>query len=182
MAIKLTKQQQQMIGLGVLILGGVGYSYFTFFWIPISKKIKKTSDDITAIESKIQKAQQQAGRLSFLQAELVRLNDQAVENEARLPKQKSVADILVTVSGLAEKNHIDLVSFAPGPTVNKPNFFELNYPVSVKGTYHSIGKFFASVALEQRIFNISNVNYGQPDQATGMMTVTFTLVSYQYKG
>jgi type IV pilus assembly protein PilO len=179
--IKLTKQQQQMIVAGILILGGFGYSYYTFFWAPIARKIEDTKATIEKVEAKINKAKQVSARLPRLEAELVRLNDQAVEAERRLPKKKSVPEILVTVGGLAEKNHVTLVSFTPGAIVAKQFFSELNYPISVKGSYHNIGRFLASIALEERIFNVQNVLYGEaaPD---GTMTVTFTLISYQYKG
>ena len=181
MAIKLTKQQQQMLGLGVLMLAGFGYSYVAFFWLPMSQKIKDSKAKIEVIEGKITKATQQAARLPRLREELKRLNTQAEEAELRLPKKKSVPDILTAIGGLAAKYHVDMVSFAPGPVANKQFFSELNYPMSVKGSYHNIGKFFAAVGLEERIFNIANVVYSAPD-ASGVMTVTFTLVSYQYKG
>ena len=179
--IKLTKQQQQTLAVGAVLLAAGGYAYFAFFWLPISKKIKDTQETITTVEAKILKATQQAARKDRLNAELLLLSDQAAEAEKRLPKKKSVPEILVTVSELAAKQHVELMSFSPGATANKQFFSELNYPMSVKGTFHNIGKFFAAISLEQRIFNVQNVNYPAPD-TTGEMTVTFTLVSYQYKG
>jgi len=178
--IKLNKQQQQLIVATTLMLGAFGYIYIAFFWGPISQKISDTQKQMDEVEGKISKAQQQAGRKDKLEKELLRLSDAAVEAERRLPKEKSVPDILVTVSDLAQKNHVELVSFTPGATVNKQYFIELNYPISVKGTYHNIGKFLAAVALQERIFNVLNVTYAEP--AAGVMTVTFTLLSYQYKG
>ena len=179
--IKLTKQQQQMIVAGALMFGAFGYSYFTFFWAPISRKIDETRAQIEKIEAKINKAKQVSARLPRLEQELVRLNEQAQQAERRLPRKKSVPDILVTVGKLAARHRVDLVSFTPGDMVNKQFFSELNYPISVKGSFHNIGKFLAAVALEERIFNVQNVTYSEAS-LTGDMTVTFTLVSYQYKG
>src|SRR4051812_41404112 len=116
--IKLTKQQQQIIAAGTVMTIAFGYSYVTFFWAPISAKIDDAKGKIEAVEAKIVKAQQQAARLPRLEAELVQLNEQAVEAERRLPKKKSVPDILVTVSGLATKHHVELISFAPGGASN----------------------------------------------------------------
>ncbi len=178
--IKLTKQQQQLLVATTLMLGAFGYIYVAFYWGPISQKIADTQKQMDDVEAKIEKAQQQAGRKDKLEKELLRLSDAAVEAEKRLPKNKSVPDILVTVSDLAARNHVQLVSFTPGATTNKQYFIELDYPISVKGTYHNIGKFLAAVALEERIFNVQNVSYGEP--TAGLMTVTFTLISYQYKG
>ncbi len=152
-----------------------------FFWSPTSAKIKDAKAKIEEIEAKIEKAQLQAARLPRLEQELVRLNEQAIEAERRLPKKRSVPDILVTVSELAAENHVDLMSFSPGGVSNKQFFSELNFPISVKGGFHSIGKFLAALSLEERIFNVQNVVYGEESPA-GEMMVTFTLVSYQYKG
>lgn len=179
--IKLTKQQQQMVAAGVVGLGAFGYIYMAFFWLPISKKKEETVKKIEETEAKIDKARSKAGRLHQLEAELVRLNEQAIEAEKRLPKKKSVPDILVTVTNHAERYQVQLVTFTPGKENSKQFFSELTYPIAVRGTYHNIGKFLAALALEERIFNVENVVYSEP-LADGNMQVTFTLISYQYKG
>ena len=180
--IKLTKQQQQYLVAGVVMLGAIGYCYVTFFWLPISEQIADVEKKTKEVEDKIEKAQRQAARLPRLQAELEELNKQAAESERRLPKKKSVPDILVTVSELADKYHVVLLNFTPGGQATKQFFNELSYPISVKGTFHNVGKFLAAISLEERIFNVQNVVYGDASGDMGEMTVTFTLLSYQYKG
>lgn len=180
--IKLTKDQQKYLIAGVLGLGAFGYSYFTFFWGPISQKIDQVTKDDEEVRAKIDKATKQAARLPRLQEELKQLNEEAIEAERRLPKKKSVAEILVTISELAEKYHVTLLTFTPGGQATKQFFNELSYPVTVRGTFHNVGKFMAAVALEERIFNLSNVVYSEPSGDLGEMSVSFTLLSYQYKG
>ena len=181
MAMQLSKQQQQYIGAGAvlfLVLGGV---YVKFFWLPIAQAKAEATAKIEEIEAKIVKAKQQAARLERLQAEIASLNERAAEAEKRLPKTKSVPDILLTISALAQKNRVLIQSFAPGPAKSQTYFIELAYPLSVKGSYHNIGRFLAAVSLEERIFNVKDVSYPAADGG-GEMTVTFTLLSYQYKG
>jgi type IV pilus assembly protein PilO len=181
MAIQLSKQQQQYLGAGtVLFLVGAGL-YVKLFWLPIKDKQQELSDQIAQIETKIAKAEAQASRLTRLQSELATLNQQAVEAEKRLPKDKDVPDVLVTLAKLAEKNRVAIQGFAPGPQKAQQYFTELAYPMSVKGSYHNVGRFFAAVALETRIFNIKDVVYPSSD-GSGEMIVTFTLLTYQYKG
>ncbi|OGR88266.1 MAG: hypothetical protein A3J74_01560 [Elusimicrobia bacterium RIFCSPHIGHO2_02_FULL_57_9] len=179
--LKLTKQQMQYIAAGLVILAAGGFMYINYFWLPTSQKIGEANEKIKEIEAKIEKATRQAARLPRLEAELIQLDEQAREAERRLPKKKSVPDILVTVSALADKSQVTLLRFAPGPQANKQFFIELAYPVAVRGSFHNIGRFLASVALEERIFNVQNVNYGAPNES-GELQVTFTLISYQYKG
>lgn len=181
MATNLTKQQQQTLGGGAVLFLVAAGLYVKFFWLPISDKQKELSDQIAQIETKIQKAEAQASRLKRLQDDLAALSAQAGEAEKRLPKDKDVPDILLTLSHLAERNRVSIIGFAPGPQKSQQYFIELSYPMSIRGSYHNIGRFFASVALETRIFNVKDVIYPAAG-GDGEMTVTFTLLTYQYKG
>ena len=180
-SIKLTKKQQQYAAAGAVAFVAFCFVYLKFFWLPISGKITDMNSKIEEITRKIDKAKQQAARLPALEKELISLNEQALEAEQRLPKAKSVPDILVTLSVLGQRNRVAVQNFSPGSSSSKQYFIELNYPLTVKGSFHNIGRFLASLALEQRIYNVLNVNYTEPG-GDGEMTVTMTLVSYQYKG
>jgi type IV pilus assembly protein PilO len=181
MAIQLTKQEQQYAAVGAFLAVALGFVYVKFFWLPIAQAKREASEKIEQIEAKIVKAKQQAARLKRLQDEIASLNERAVEAEKRLPKSKSVPDILLTLSALAQKNRVSIQSFTPGPMKTQQYFIELTYPLSIKGSYHNIGRFLAALALEERIFNVTNIAY-PPAGGDGEMTVTFTLLSYQYKG
>lgn len=180
--IKLSKEQTQYLVAGAVMLGAFGFIYIKFFWAPISKSIAETRAKIEETTGKIDKAKTQAARLPRIQAELVTLNEQAIEAEKRLPKSNSVPEILVTLTTLAQKYNVDIMAFSPGSKSTKEFFIELQYPISLKGSYHNIGRFLAAVSLEERIFNVSNVNFGAAAADSGVMSITFTLVSYQYKG
>lgn len=181
MAMQLSKQQQQYIGAGAVLFLVLSGLYVKFFWLPIAQAKSEASQKIEEIEGKIVKAKQQAARLERLQAEIASLNERAAEAEKRLPKTKSVPDILLAISALAQKNRVVIQSFSPGSMKAQQYFTELQYPLAVRGSYHNIGRFLAAVALEERIFNIKDINYPSAD-GSGDMTVTFTLLSYQYKG
>lgn len=181
MAMQLSKQQQQYLGAGAVLFVVFGAVYVKFFWLPIARAKAEAAEQIEQIEAKIAKAKQQAARLERLQAEIASLNERAAEAEKRLPKTKSVPDILLAISGLAQKNRVAIQSFAPGPQKSQTYFIELAYPLAVRGSYHNIGRFLAALSLEERIFNVRDINYPSADDL-GDMTVTFTLLSYQYKG
>lgn len=181
MAIQLSKQEQQYVGAGAIAALLLMGAYVKFFWLPISAAKDEARKKIAEIEAKIDKAKKQAARLERLQQELNVLNEQAVQAELRLPRSKDVPNMLLTLSGVAQKQRVSILSFSPGPVKTQQYFMELNYPVTIRGTYHNIGRFLAALALEQRIFNVQNVSYPAPD-AGGEMTVSFTLLSYQYKG
>ena len=179
MAIQLTNQQKQYVAAGAVLFLAAAAAYVKFFWLPISQRKAELEEQIAQIEVKISKAEAQASRLKRLQDELGVLNAQAIEAEKRLPKDKDVPEILITMSRLASKSGVVVQSIAPGPQKGQQYFIELSYPMSVKGSYHNIGRFLASVALETRIYNVKDVNY---PGGGGEMSVTFVLLTYQYKG
>ncbi|MBI5625292.1 MAG: type 4a pilus biogenesis protein PilO [Elusimicrobia bacterium] len=178
---KLTKQQQQMIAVGVVCVGGLGFLYVKFFWLPTSARIVAAETVIADLEKKIKTAKETAARRPQIEADLATLRTAAQEAEKRLPKTKSVPDILVTAQGLAKKHSVSLTSFSPGAQKAQQYYTELTYQLQVRGGYHSIGKFLAGLALEERLYNVSNVVYAAPDDK-GQMQVSFILTSYQYKG
>lgn len=180
MAIQLSKQQQQYLGAGAFLFVIGSIVYVKFFWLPISQKMSDLTQQIEEIDHKIAKATAQASRLQRLQADLAKLNGDEIEAERRLPKTKSVPDMLVTLSALGQQNRVDIVNFSPGPQKSQQFFLELSYPMTVRGSFHNIGRFLAAIALEERIFNVKDVIYPSAG-SDGTMTVSFTLLTYQYK-
>lgn len=181
MAIQLSKQQQQYLAAGAILGLALGFVYIRFFWLPISQAKGEAREKIAEIEAKITKAKQQAARLDRLKTELASLNQQAVEAEKRLPKSKSVPEILLSISKLAQVSRVKIQTFTPGRDKPQQYFTELAYPMSVRGSYHNVGRFLAAIALQERIYNVRDISY-PGGGADGEMIVTFTLLSYQYKG
>jgi len=179
--IKLSKEQQQYLVFAVLIIGGGGFSYIKYFWMPTSAKISETREQIVQVERKIDKAKRQAGKLNKIKKEIALLNQQAAEAEKQLPKDQDLVGVIELVTGLTEKYNFDLTNLAQTRRTPRPHFIEIGYTVGGKATYHDLGRFLAALALEERIFNVQGVSFGPPD-AAGVMVVNFELISYQYKG
>jgi len=186
MNIELTKEQQQYLVFAILVIGGGGFGYVKYFWMPTSEKIKETTEKIEKVERKIQKAQRQAGRLNKIKKQLVRLNEEAEKVEKQLPKDLDLPGVIDTVSALARKNNVKITVFGAPASSTRSHFKEISFALVVSATYHDIGRFLAAIALEERIFNARNVNFspGGGTTASGdlKLSVTFQLVSYQYKG
>lgn len=179
--IKLTKQQQQMLAFAVLFIGGGGYTYIKYFWMPTSVKIEETAEKIEGIVKRINKAKGQAGRLKRIQLEIERLNEQAEDAERRLPREQDLPSVIDTISELTRKYNIDLTSFSPGGPSPQAHFIEVPYQMVATASYHDLGRFLAALALEERIFNVRGIGYNSPE-SDGTLAITMTLISYQYKG
>lgn len=182
--IQLTKQQQQMAALGVVILGAFTYSYVRFFWAPYSKRISEDREETGKIEQKIAAAKREKEHLGVLEKELESLDYEARDAEKRLPKTRDLPTVFDAVNRLARLHHVELASFAPGGLSTKPYFIEIPYQIAITGRYHDVGRFLASVSLEERIYNLKDVVYavGGSSEDKSKLNVSFTLVAYQYKG
>jgi len=178
--IKLTAQQQQILVVAVLLLGGGGFAYVKYFWLPVSAEIKKTKEEIEVVVKKITKAKKNAGKLKKIQEELDRLNKQAEETEKGLPKDEDFPGVVDAITDLARKHNVNIKSFSTGALSPQAHFIEIGYSLSADGDYHDIGRFFAAISLEERIYHIQGVNFSSP--GTEKLSVTFKLLSYQYKG
>ncbi|TBR21491.1 hypothetical protein EPO15_10240 [bacterium] len=181
MTVKLSPDQQKYLAVAVLVLGGGGFGYIKYFWLPVSEKISETRAKIEEVEGKIAKAKNQAVRLNKIQKELEELNVAALEAEKRLPKTQDLPAVIDTVTALSRRYNLKLATFVPGGSKPQAHFIETTYMVTGSATFHELGRFLAAVALEERIYNVRGITYGAPD-TEGRMNVTFQLISYQYKG
>ena len=110
--IKLTKEQQQYLAVGLLLLGGGGFVYIKYFWLPVSEKIAETRKKIEEVEGKIasqnQRSAQQDQVGSRAQHRPLRGREAAAEGPG-LPA--------VTVTALSRRYSLklDFRGQAPGP-------------------------------------------------------------------
>jgi len=177
--IKLTKQQQQYLVLAVMVIGGGGFAYVKYFWMPTAKEISDKRVAIEKVEKSIAKAKSNAGKLKKIQKELEILNKKAEEAEKRLPKDEDFPTVVDTITALSRKYNVSLRSFSTGQSSEQAHFIQITYRLSGSAPYHDLGRFFASLALEERIYNVQNVSFSP---AQDIVNVNFELISYMYKG
>lgn len=179
--IQLTKEQQQALVLAVLFLGGGGWAFFKYFWLPVSDEIGKTRKEIQRIDGEIKTAKTASVKRKKIQEELDKLKLQAEAAEKRLPQELDMPKVIETITDLTARHNVNLLTIAPGPPSTQAYFVEVPFMLSIQATYHDLGRFFAAIALEERIYSVRAVTFGAPDTA-GIMSVAFTLISYKYKG
>ncbi len=179
---ELDKDTLGKIIAGVLFGGLFIYAYVSYFWMPYSKKISENTIKLEKLEQDISNAKQIKAQFNNLQKKLEELKIQKSEAEKKLPHDKKLPDLIKTIKKLSDKNHVKIMSFNPASTSRDQYFTKVNYSMSVKGKYHDIGRFFASVGLEERILNVEDLVISQLDASGDSCSVTFTLSAYQYGG
>jgi type IV pilus assembly protein PilO len=148
------------------------------------KLTKEQQQMVVQTDREIQNAEAQARRLPQLKAQIAELEEKAIAAEKRLPKTRNIPALLDTLSELSQQHRVEILTFSPGGEAVKNNIVELSYPMSIKGDYHSVAKFLASLALQERIFHARNLTLTPLGGDSGLYTVSgqFTLVAFQYRG
>jgi len=179
--IKLTKQQQQILVVLVLFVLGGGFAYIKYFWLPISKTKTELQAKLTEAKKQIEEAKQAQAQLRKIEAALVELEKELTLLTQRLPKERDIPGIIDKVSELTRRYGVELSRVTVGAATPQKDkgYIENNYTLSIKATYHNLGRFLASLILEERVFNVKNINFGRPD-ADGKHSLTLQLVAYQY--
>lgn len=161
----------------VVVCGGIVFAYMYYFWVPISKKIEISENEIKKIEAEIAKAKEAKAKFGNLEQQKKALEEQKNNLEKKMPKDKMMQDLMKSIKKIADKYSVKIMSISPSSTVSDTYFLRVSYNFSVIGSYHNIGRFFAELSVFERILNIENVLISQGEDSN----VTFTLISYQAK-
>lgn len=174
--IQINKETLLRIILAILIVGGVVYLYLSYFWLPISKKIAELEKKNIEMERQITSAKKTIAKYPDLQKKLSELQAQKEELKKKIPGDRNISDLFKMIKKIADKNSISIESISPGGIVNEGYYFRITYNMTVKGSYHNIGRFLGEIAVQDRILNIENLTIGGGESSVA----TFVIVSYQY--
>lgn len=180
---QLSNEQKKILGVGIVMMLALGWFYYKFFWRPWSQRIAEDRQKTLEVRIKIASAQQEAKHLEILEKEMEGLSSQTLDAEKRLPKTRDMPTVFDTMNRLAQRYKVQLGSFSAGTVNARTYFIEIAYQISITGRYHDIGRFLASIATEERIYNVRDVSYaGGGGDDPAKLNVNFTLLAYQYKG
>lgn len=183
---KLTKEQQQLFGgLAVLIIGG-GFVFWNYLLGPSLKSINEKKNQLSDLEAKVARAEQQANRLPALQSELEKLKTELSSLESQLPRAKDMPGILRILSKNAQQENVNFSSLRPLDPKKDQYFDILEFDVQVVSPLHSFIRFVSALAQEDRIFQVEQVKFS-PNSSTGdlnlgspQLNISFSLKTYAY--
>lgn len=174
---------QKIVILAVLVflIGGV------FYWkiyTPKQTEIKSLTDEKNRLEREIQQLLTMQAKLEDLQKEVLLLEEQLQELVALLPDHEQMAELIISIEGLATQTGLEVLTFDPQPEVMHEDFYgEAPVKLRIMGSYHELGKFFQKVANEQRILNIKGLQMRYvPQRKPGGNTISadFNCIAYWF--
>lgn len=147
----------------------VGYIILAVFvililFLYVQFGVRRNSAQITelktvhaAVTDSLQRAKAVAARLPEMERRLAVLTKQWEKAQQMLPTEKEMPDLLSSVTRAGEKAGARFLLFQPLATKAEQHYTEIPIQISVRSTYHSLGKFLSDLGELQRIVNVSNL-------------------------
>jgi type IV pilus assembly protein PilO len=98
--------------------------------------------------------------------------------------ENEVSNLLKQVSDNATINNVPVLSWNPGATKKRNtagmDYLEIPVDVNINGSYHNLGRFFASLTALDRIVNIQNIRLSNPviNGKEAHLNISFTAVTF----
>lgn len=177
-------QNWQKLVLLVVIIGAIVGLFYWQVYIDLKKEIDSRKERLAHLEREIQEAITMQAQLEALQREVQLLEERLQELVSLLPDHEQMAELLISVEGLATQTGLEVLTFNPQPEIVHEDFYgEAPVKLRIKGTYHELGKFFQKVANETRILNVKSLQMRaiQRRKRTGdTISADFTCIAYWF--
>ena len=162
--IKLTKEQQQYIGVGVVIFGVMIWLYWTKLMVPLNKTIVEKREALTAEKVKLEEArkfspEEYAARMNRVQAGM----DFVM---ARLPTAESRYVGITRLIRITLENGVEMTKYKPKRTTagrgesEYKGYTKNTADVEILTDYHGLGRFLSELTGEEMLYLIEDLKLG----------------------
>jgi type IV pilus assembly protein PilO len=144
----------------VVFFGVIAGALFYFgHWQLIDPKKQKIAALNTERESlilEINKGETLKARSIEFEAELKRLENQLDSLKKILPETEEIADLYSRIQQEATELGLSIITFRPGAHIPKEYYEAWPISITVRGTYHTLAKFFERLGKLYRIINVND--------------------------
>ena len=154
--------RKQKIGLLaglILLLLIIGYFYI---YLPGNDKLTKLAEEITAARSDRDRKKALSANLVKLQKELQEWDAKLKAAVAQLPDRKEIPDLLSSLSTKAREAGLDILLFRPRAENFQEFYAEIPVDIVVRGGFFNTVTFFDEVGKLNRLVNIDNIDLKNP--------------------
>ncbi len=151
-------QALKSIFLSLILICVVAYGFSTYMYKPMREKGRELDQKIVEKQRELDETKKIVDNLDIKRAEFEKVKKELEFVIKRLPSKQEMPQLLETITKMALKSNIELLSFKPQPSVSKEVYEEVPVSLYIKGTYHSIGFFLTEIGNLERIITPSNVN------------------------
>jgi type IV pilus assembly protein PilO len=162
--IKRMPLRQKVLALFVLFIL-FGFAYFSLYYQNAIMEEEKLEQSLAALQIELAQKQKLMEEKIKFEQEIARLQEQLKVAMAKLPEQKEIPGLLISMSEAEGLGGVEFQLFEPLAPVEKEFYAELPVKISLTGVYHDTATFFEKVAKLPRIVNVSDISMEKRDGA-----------------
>jgi len=182
--MKFDIQVLKPIFLSLVLLSLGTYGFFNYMYNPLREKGLKLDEEIAKKEQELKETEKIVANLDIKKAEFEKVKKELEYVIKRLPTKEEIPELLKTITELAIKSDVDLISFRPAPSLSREVYEEIPVNLFIKGRYHNVGLFLTKVGNLERIITPSTVKLSamiptEKDPSTARADLTITAFVYK---
>ncbi len=155
--IKKMPVRQKVLALFVLFIL-LGFAYYSIYYQNAMQEEERLQQNLATLQIELaQKQKLMEEKLKF-EKEIALLQEQLKVAMAKLPEQKEIPGLLISMSEAEGLGGVEFQLFEPLAPVEKEFYAELPVKISLTGVYHDTAIFFEKVAKLPRIVNVSDLS------------------------
>ena len=147
---------------------------------PEHEQLVSERSHLAQLQGQVATAQATANKLPELQRQVHAYEVQLAQSTAVLPDEKDPEDVLRNLHEVAADSQLALATFNGKPVVSKTQYAEWPIQISVDGSYHDLGRFFARIASMSRLMSISDLSIKTQSKPNTRTTVSASCVATTY--
>jgi len=155
--IKKMPVRQKVLALFVLFIL-LGFAYYSIYYQNAMQEEERLQQNLATLQIELaQKQKLMEEKLKF-EKEIAQLQEQLKVAMAKLPEQKEIPGLLISMSEAEGLGGVEFQLFEPLAPVEKEFYAELPVKISLTGVFHDTAIFFEKVAKLPRIVNVSDIS------------------------
>ena len=155
--IKKMPVRQKVLALFVLFIL-LGFAYYSIYYQNAMQEEERLQQNLATLQIELaQKQKLMEEKLKF-EKEIAQLQEQLKVAMAKLPEQKEIPGLLISMSEAEGLGGVEFQLFEPLAPVEKEFYAELPVKISLTGVFHDTAIFFEKVAKLPRIVNVSDLS------------------------
>jgi type IV pilus assembly protein PilO len=145
-----------------IIIIFVGIVITTLIWYlqikPHTENLKEFRATTASKQEELKKILTLRPQLENMRVEVAKLQQEMDSLEAIFPINPDVPGLIMNITKIVRAQDIAIINFKPSETLQKEYYIENYYEMSVLGSYHNIGAFFAHIANFDLLVNIDKIS------------------------
>jgi type IV pilus assembly protein PilO len=172
-------KRKAMLIIVVFIL--LGFAYYSVYLQQALADKGKLEENLATLKQQIAQKQMVIEEMKRFEKDIANLKKDLDIATAKLPEQKEIPGLLISVSEAGGYGGEEFILFEPMAPVWKEFYAELPVKITVNGGYHDTAQFFERVAKLPRIVNISNIAMEKAkNESKSSLTTTCLIKTYMF--